>query len=272
MRYERSSRWNYWNWTYLGGLGFSLKWNMGWMHDTLLYMSKDPIYRKYHHDTLTFSLLYAFSENFVLPLSHDEVVYGKRSLLEKMPGGLWQKFANLRLLYGFMYGHPGKKLLFMGGEFGQWREWSHDESLDWHLLEGEPHWKLHQYVKDLNRLYTAEPALYQVDFDWRGFEWIDFRDWEHSIVSFLRRAKDPHNFLVFTCNFTPAPRYRYRIGVPEGGYYREILNSDSARYGGSNIGNAGGVWAEPTPWQGRSYSVSLTLPPLAVVVLKPERG
>lgn len=256
--------------TYLGGLGFSLKWNMGWMHDTLLYMSKDPLYRKYHHDALTFSLLYAFHENFILPLSHDEVVHGKRSLIEKMPGDRWQKLANLRLLYGFMYGHPGKKLLFMGGEFGQGREWSHDESLDWHLLEDEPHRKLQQYVKALNRLYTAEPALYQVDFDGTGFEWIDFHDWERSIVSFLRRAKDPNNFLIFVGNFTPVPRYGYRIGVPKGGYYREVLNSDAAEYGGSNIGNAGGIWAEPTPWQGRPYSVSLTLPPLAVVVLKPE--
>ena len=256
--------------TYLGGLGFSLKWNMGWMHDTLLYMSKDPIHRKYHHDALTFSLLYAFSENFVLPLSHDEVVHGKRSLLEKMPGDRWQKLANLRLLYGFMYGHPGKKLLFMGGEFGQGREWSHDESLDWHLLEDEPHRKLQKYVKTLNRLYTAEPALYQVDFNGTGFEWIDFHDWEGSIIAFLRRAKDPGNFLVFVGNFTPVPRYGYRIGVPEGGYYREVLNSDAAEYGGSNIGNAGGIRAEPTPWQGRPYSVMMTLPPLAMVVLKPE--
>ena len=257
--------------TYLGGLGFSLKWNMGWMHDTLEYMSKDPIYRKHHHNNLTFSLLYAFHENFILPLSHDEVVHGKRSLLDKMPGDLWQKFSNLRLLYGLMYGHPGKKLLFMGSEFGQWREWSHDESLDWHLLQFEPHRTLQQYLQDLNRLYRTEPAFYEIDFHWSGFEWIAFQDWERSIVAFLRRGKNPDNFLICVCNFTPVLRSSYRIGVPEPGFYREILNSDSSSYGGRDAGNAGGRWAEPIPWQGRSYSLSLTLPPLGFLVLKPER-
>jgi 1,4-alpha-glucan branching enzyme len=257
--------------TYLGGLGFSLKWNMGWMHDTLEYMSKDPIYRKHHHNNLTFSLLYAFHENFILPLSHDEVVHGKRSLLDKMPGDLWRKFSNLRLLLGLMYGHPGKKLLFMGNEFGQWREWNNDESLDWHLLQFEPHRALRQFLKDLNHLYLTEPAFYEIDFHWSGFEWIAFQDWERSIISFLRRGKDPDNFLIFVCNFTPVLRSSYRIGVPGPGFYREILNSDSSLYGGSNAGNVGGRWAEPIPWQGRLYSISLTLPPLGFLVLKPGR-
>lgn len=257
--------------TYLGGLGFSLKWNMGWMNDTLEYFSKEPVHRKYHHSNLTFSLLYAFSENFILPLSHDEVVHGKRSLLDKMPGDMWQKFANLRALYAFMYGHPGKKLLFMGGEFGQWKEWNFDESLEWHLLEYEPHKGLQRFVKDLNRLYLREPSLYEVDFDYRGFEWIDFHDVEGSIISFLRRAKDPGDFTVFACNFTPVPRVGYRIGVPEPGFYREILNSDSAFYWGSNMGNAGGVQAEAIPFQMRPYSLKITLPPLSVVVFKRER-
>ena len=258
--------------TYLGGLGFSLKWNMGWMHDTLEYISKDPIYRKHHHTNLTFSLLYAFHENFILPLSHDEVVHGKRSLLDKMPGDLWQKFANLRLLYGFMYGHPGKKMLFMGSESGQWREWNHDESLDWHLLQFEHHRNLRRYLQDLNRLYLNESALYEIDFHWSGFEWIAFQDWERSVVSFLRRGKNQDNFLIFVCNFTPVSPSNYRIGVPEPGFYREILNSDSLLYGGSNAGNAGGRWAEPVPWQGRPYSIALTLPPLGVLVLKPGRA
>jgi 1,4-alpha-glucan branching enzyme len=257
--------------TYLGGLGFTLKWNMGWMNDMLSYMSKDPIFRKYHHSNLTFSLMYAFSENFVLPLSHDEVVHGKRSLLDKMPGDMWQKFANLRLLYGYMIGHPGKKLLFMGGEFGQWREWNHDRGLDWELLDHEPNRKLRKFVKDLNHLYLREPALYQVDFHWHGFEWIDFHDWESSVVSFLRRAKDPDDFLIFVCNFTPVPRFDYRVGVPGPGIYLEVLNSDSAEYWGSNLGNLGGVTAEPILCAGRPYSVRMTLPPLAVVVLKPVR-
>lgn len=256
--------------TYLGGLGFTFKWNMGWMHDMLQYMSKDPIYRKYHHNHLTFSLLYAFHENFILPFSHDEVVHGKRAMLDKMPGDLWQKFANLRLLYAYMYAHPGKKLLFMGGEFGQWREWNCHESLDWHLLAYDSHRQLQRLVQDLNRVYRSEPALYEVDFSWEGFEWIDFHDSEQSIVSFIRKAQDPDDFIVAAFNFTPVPREGYRIGVPRPGYYREIFNSDAAIYGGANVGNAGGVPAEELPWQGRPCSVLLTLPPLGAVYLKPE--
>ncbi len=257
--------------TYIGGLGFSMKWNMGWMNDTLEYFSKDPVHRKYHHNNLTFSLLYAFTENFTLPLSHDEVVHGKGSLLNKMPGDMWQKFANLRALYGFMYGHPGKKLLFMGGEFGQWDEWNFEKSLDWNLLEYEPHRGLQRFVKDLNGFYRSEPSLYEVDFDYRGFEWIDFHDVEGSIISFLRRAKDHNDFTVFVYNFTPVPRLNYRIGVPEPGFYRERLNSDSSLYWGSNMGNSGGVMAEDIPFQLRPYSINITLPPLAVVVFKPQR-
>ncbi len=257
--------------TYLGGLGFSLKWNMGWMHDVLEYFSKDPVYRKHHHSNLTFSLLYAFTENFMLVLSHDEVVHGKSSMLGKMPGDMWQKFANLRLLYGFMYGHPGKKLLFMGGEFGQWDEWDFDHSLDWHLLQYEPHQKLRHYVRDLNRLYRAEPLLYEVDFSYSGFEWIDLHDTEQSVISFIRKGKRADDFLVVVCNFTPVPRYNYRIGVPDAGLYKEILNSDSAEYWGSGIGNAEGILSEDVSWSGRPYSISITLPPLAVVVFKPDR-
>ncbi len=254
--------------TYLGGLGFGMKWNMGWMHDILDYMSHDPVHRKFHHDHLTFGLLYAFHENFVLPLSHDEVVYGKRSLLSKMPGDAWQKFANLRLLYGFMYGHPGKKHIFMGGEFGQWDEWDHRKSLDWHLLQFDPHRRLQAYVRDLNRLYRSEPALYEVDFHHRGFEWIDFRDTDQGVVSFLRRAKDGQDFVVFVCNFTPVPRLDYRVGVPAPGFYRELINSDAEVYGGGNVGNWGEVQAEAIPWHGRDYSVRLAVPPLAVLILK----
>jgi 1,4-alpha-glucan branching enzyme len=256
---------------YVGGLGFTFKWNMGWMHDLLDYMQKDPVHRKHHHDRLTFGLLYAWHENFVLPLSHDEVVHGKGSLHGKMPGDDWQKFAHLRAFYGFMYGHPGKKLLFMGGEFGQTREWSHDRSLDWYLLDAGPyHRGLQRLVADLNRLYRAEPALYQVDHEPAGFAWIDCRDAQQSVVAFLRRARDPSNFLVFVSSFTPVPRHGYRVGVPAPGYYRERLNTDAAVYGGGNVGNEGGVWAEPTPWQGQPWSVSLTIPPLATLVLKPD--
>ncbi|HTR45462.1 MAG TPA: 1,4-alpha-glucan branching protein GlgB [Thermodesulfovibrionales bacterium] len=258
--------------TYVGGLGFSMKWNMGWMNDTLEYFSKDPVHRKFHHGHLTFSLLYAFSENFVLPLSHDEVVHGKRSLLDKMPGDMWQKCANLRVLLGFLYGHPGKKLLFMGGEFGQGREWNFAESLDWHLLDFEPHRGLRRFATDLNRIYRAEPSLYEVDFDYRGFEWIDFHDTENSVVSFLRRGKDPRDFTVVVCNFTPVPRPGYRIGVPVPGFYREILNSDSTFYWGSDMGNGGGVLAEEVPFQLRPWSIPLTLPPLSVLFFKPESG
>ncbi len=256
--------------TYLGGLGFTMKWNMGWMHDILEYFTKDPIFRKYHHGNLTFSLLYAFTENFVLPLSHDEVVHGKRSLLDKMPGDLWQKFANLRALLGYMFGHPGKKLLFMGGEFGQWWEWDCNSSLQWHLLNEEGHRKLQQYVKDLNRIYKSEPALYEVDFHHEGFEWIDFSDTEQSIISFMRKARNDDNFLVFVCNFTPVPREDYLIGVPQKCFYREILNSDSAIYGGTNMGNLGGVMASENPVHERPYSISITLPPLSVLIFKPE--
>jgi len=254
--------------TYLGGLGFSLKWNMGWMNDTLVYMEKDPVYRKYQHGGLTFSMIYAFHENFLLPLSHDEVVHGKKSLLDKMPGDHWQRFANLRLLYGYMYGHPGKKLLFMGDEFGQWREWSHDESLDWHLLQWRDHQGIKSLVGDLNTTYRSIPALHEVDFEWQGFEWLELHDWENSVLAFMRRARDPNDSVVVVCNFTPVPREDYRIGVPSGGYYREILNTDSDIYGGSNLGNAGGVWARHEPHAGRPYHISLKLPPLAVLFLK----
>jgi 1,4-alpha-glucan branching enzyme len=254
--------------TYLGGLGFSLKWNMGWMNDTLRYMSKDPVYRKYEHGSLTFSMIYAFSENFVLPLSHDEVVHGKRALLDKMPGDLWQKVANLRLLYGYMYGHPGKKLLFMGDELAQWREWNHDESIDWHLLQWHDHQGVLRLVCDLNRLYRAEPSLHEVDFDWHGYEWLELHDWENSVLAFLRRAKNQDDSMVVVCNFTPVIRDYYRIGVPSGGYYREVMNTDAEYYGGSNVGNQGGAWAVPEPYAGRSFQLSLRLPPLAAIYLK----
>lgn len=256
--------------TYLGGLGFGFKWNMGWMHDILEYMSKDPVFRKFHHNNLTFSLLYAFSENFIIPLSHDEVVHGKKSLLDKMPGDIWQRFANLRLLLGFMYGHPGKKLLFMGGEFGQWIEWDYSRSLDWHLLEYDSHRKLQQFVKNLNHIYFSEPSLYEVDFHYSGFEWIDFRDAEGSTISFMRRGKNPNDILIFAFNFTPVPRLKYKIGVPFSAFYREILNSDSELYRGSNMGNAGGVAAEDIPCHQWPYTLTLTLPPLSVLVFKPE--
>jgi 1,4-alpha-glucan branching enzyme len=257
--------------TYVGGLGFSLKWNMGWMNDTLRYMRHDPIHRKYHHDELTFSLIYAFHENFVLPLSHDEVVHGKGSLLGQMPGDLWQKFANLRLLYAYMWCHPGKKLLFMGGEFGQWNEWNFDESLQWHLLEWESHRGLSRAVADLNDLVRREPALHQLDFDGHGFEWIDCHNWQDSVLAFVRKARDPDDFLIVCCNFTPVPRHGYRLGVPRGGDYDEVFNSDSAWYGGSNLGNSGALVARPEPHHGRDHAVTLTLPPLATVVLKPRR-
>lgn len=254
--------------TYLGGLGFSMKWNMGWMNDILHYFSQDPIFRKYHQNSLTFALLYAFTENFILVLSHDEVVHGKRSLLDKMPGDIWQKFANLRLLYAYMYAQPGKKLVFMGGEFGQWWEWNSVTSLDWHLLQGESHSKLQRFVKDLNVLYRSEPSLYEQDFTHVGFEWIDFGDYERSVVAFMRRGKDGKDFLIFVFNFTPEPRHGYRIGVPAWGYYQEIMNSDSEIYGGSNVGNSGGQQTEAVSWHGRPYSLTLELPPLAGLVFK----
>ncbi len=257
--------------TYLGGLGFCLKWNMGWMNDTLEYFLKEPVHRKYHQNNLTFSLLYAFTENFILVLSHDEVVHGKRSMLSKMPGDMWQKFANLRLLYGFMYSHPGKKLLFMGGEFGQWNEWYHEKSIDWHLLRLTPHRSLQKFVMVLNHIYQSEPALYEVDFNYQGFEWIDLCDTENSIISFIRKAKDPKNFLVIVCNFTPVPRTGYRIGVPENCFYKEILNSDSQIYWGSNMGNTGGINADKISCHGKPYSINITLPPLSVLIFKPVR-
>jgi 1,4-alpha-glucan branching enzyme len=256
--------------TYLGGLGFSLKWNMGWMNDTLRYFKHDPIHRQYHHDELTFSLIYAFHENFVLPLSHDEVVHGKGSLLDQMPGDLWQKFANLRLLFGYMWGHPGKKLLIMGSEFGQWEEWRHETSLQWHLLQWETHAGLQRFMADVNRIYRREPALHQVDFDPAGFEWIDCHNYQDSALSFLRRAKDPRDFILVSCNFTPVVRQGYRLGVPDLCWYEEILNSDSMYYGGTNVGNGAGVMAEQIPWNGRPYSIRLTLPPLGVSMFKPR--
>ena len=257
--------------TYLGGLGFDFKWNMGWMHDMLQYFSADPVHRKYKHDLLTFAMLYAFNENFILSLSHDEVVHGKRSLLDKMPGDGWQKFANLRALYGYMFAQPGKKHLFMGGEFGQWGEWNHAQSLDWNLLEHGLHQSLKDYIKNIHKIYKEESALWEIDHDSSGFEWIDFHDWENSVVSFIRRAKNPQNHLVCVFNFTPVPRQGYRIGVPSDLFYQEILNSDSAYYGGSNLGNGGGVRAEPVEYSVYPYSILLTLPPLSVLYLKPVR-
>ena len=256
--------------TYTGGLGFTFKWNMGWMHDMLQYFSHDPIHRMYHQNQLTFGLLYAFNENFMLPLSHDEVVHGKGSLINKMPGDEWQQFANLRALYGLMYGHPGKKMLFMGGEFGQRQEWNHDTSLDWHLLQYGYHYGVQQLVRDLNWLYQSEPALHAIDHDWQGFQWMDFHDAANSIIAFLRKARNPHDQILCVCNFTPVPRYDYRIGVPREGFYRELLNTDAAVYGGSNLGNGGGLYAHPHPSHGFPCSLQLLLPPLSVVFLKPR--
>jgi 1,4-alpha-glucan branching enzyme len=256
--------------TYLGGLGFGYKWNMGWMNDTLRYISKDPVHRKYHHGDLTFALLYAFDENFILPVSHDEVVHGKGSLLGKMPGDRWQKFANLRAYLAFMYTHPGKKLLFMGTELAQEREWNHDESLDWHLLEDPMHRAVQALVRDLNRLYVSEPALHQLDCEPGGFAWIDCHDHENSVISYLRRASDPEDFVVVVCNLTPVVREGYRIGVPHGGYYSELLNTDSHYYGGSDVGNGGGLTALSVPMHGMPFCLELALPPLATLVLRPE--
>ncbi|HEU4921810.1 MAG TPA: 1,4-alpha-glucan branching protein GlgB [Burkholderiales bacterium] len=256
--------------TYVGGLGFGMKWNMGWMHDTLRYFKRDPVYRKHHHDELTFSLWYAFQENFALPLSHDEVVHGKASLIGRMPGDAWRQFANLRLLFGYMWTHPGKKLLFMGGEFGQRREWTHEDSLEWHVLELDPrHAGVQRWVADLNKVYASEPALHVKDFSPEGFRWVQRGDWEASVLAFLRQAPDSPPVLV-VCNFTPIPRRNYRIGVPQGGRWREILNSDAEYYGGSGAGNHGGAEAQPMPYEEYSQSLTLTLPPLAVLVFKPE--
>lgn len=257
--------------TYVGGLGFGYKWNMGWMHDNLLYMSKDPIHRPYHHQNLTFSLLYAFHENFILPFSHDEVVHGKGSMIAKMPGDDWRKFANLRLLYGFMYTHPGKKLLFMGNEIGQWNEWNHNASLDWHLLQYPLHQGLQRWVRDLNTLLRAETALHEIDFEPAGFSWIDCNDSMQSIVSFYRRGRDPLNLVVSIANFTPVPRHNYRLGVPAMGYWAEVLNSDATLYGGSGQGNLGGMEATPVGMHGEYQSINITLPPLAILVFKLRR-
>ncbi len=250
---------------YLGGLGFSMKWNMGWMHDTLLYFSKDPVHRHYHHDQLTFSILYQFNENFMLPFSHDEVVHGKGSMLDKMPGDEWQRFANLRLLYTYQFTHPGKKLLFMGSEFGHGREWGFDRALDWDLLERPQHQGIHALVRDLNHLYREQSALHQHDFDWTGFAWIDCHDAAQSVLTYLRQSHE--GVLVVALNFTPVPRYDYHIGVPRSGHYREIFNSDSSYYGGSNVGNGGTLTAADEPWMGQPASLKLTLPPLAGVIL-----
>ena len=256
--------------TYLGGLGFGMKWNMGWMHDTLKYFATDPIYRKYHHSQITFSLWYAFNENFVLPLSHDEVVHGKGSLIGKMAGDDWQRFANLRLLYGYLWTHPGKKLLFMGGEFAQWSEWQHEESLQWHLLEHAPHEGVRRWVRDLNRLYRETPALYQRDFSADGFEWIDCDNADDSVIVYLRRGHQPRDVALVACNLTPMPREHYRVGVPLGGQWLERLNSDAPEYGGSGIGNLGTVLATDVPSHGRPNSLTLRLPPLATLVLTPR--
>ena len=253
---------------YLGGLGFGMKWDMGWMHDTLRYFSHDPVHRKYHHNDLTFRMIYAFNENFVLPLSHDEVVHGKGSLIGKMPGDAWQKFANLRLLLGYMYAQPGKKLLFMGAELGQYREWNHDTSLDWHLLDFPLNSGVQHWVRDLNRAYRATAALHELDFSPDGFEWIDANDNANSVLSFLRKCKTPGHEIVVVCNCTPVPRSNYRMGVPHGGWWRELLNSDAAEYGGSGIGNLGGVEATAIAAHGRGHSIVLTLPPLSAVMLQ----
>jgi 1,4-alpha-glucan branching enzyme len=253
---------------YVGGLGFGMKWDMGWMHDTLVFMSKEPIHRKYHHNQLTFRMLYAFTENFALPLSHDEVVHGKGSLLSKMPGDGWQQFANLRLMFAYMWGQAGKKLLFMGGEFGQGKEWDHEESLEWHLTEYIPHQGVQQWIRDLNRFYRSEPAMHELDCDPAGFEWIDCSDWESSVVSFVRRSKSSPSLVVAVLNFTPVPRHRYQIGVPRGGFWEEALNSDAMSYGGSGQGNFGGIDASSTAVHGRPCSLEITLPPLGAVFFR----
>jgi 1,4-alpha-glucan branching enzyme len=255
--------------TYLGGLGFGMKWDMGWMHDSLRYFSKDPIHRKYHHNDLTFRGLYAFNENFVLPLSHDEVVHGKGSLIGKMPGDVWQKFANLRLLLGYMFTQPGKKLLFMGAELGQFREWNHDTSLDWHLLGFPLHAGLQRWVRDLNALYREQSALHELDFSPDGFAWIDANDNANSVLSYMRRGRSHERPAVIICNCTPNPQENYRVGVPSGGRWRELLNSDSADYGGSGVANSGLI-ASDQPFHGRPHSIALTLPPLGIVILQEE--
>jgi 1,4-alpha-glucan branching enzyme len=256
--------------TWLGGLGFGLKWDMGWMHDTLHYLAHDTVHRKYHHDQLTFRMLYAFTENFVLSLSHDEIVHGKGSLLTRMPGDDWQKFANLRLLLGYMYAQPGKKLLFMGAEIGQGREWNHDASLDWDLLQFPLHQGVYRWLAELGRLYLSEPALHERDLDPAGFQWIDASDTEQSVLSFLRKGKTDDRAVLVVCNFTPVPRHAYHVGVPDAGFWKELLNSDSHDYGGSGQGNFGGLSATPLPIHGRPFSLNMTLPPLGIEVFRPE--
>jgi 1,4-alpha-glucan branching enzyme len=253
---------------HLGGLGFTYKWNMGWMHDLLEYSSTDPVYRRWAHTQLTFSMLYNYTENFILPFSHDEVVHGKGPMLDKMPGDIWQKHATLRTLYGFMLGHPGKKLLFMGSEFAQSREWHHDRSLDWHLLDEPLHAGMKRYVQQLNAFLRSEPALYETDFEPGGFRWIDCNDNENSVVSLIRSARDPHDFVVMVFNFTPVPRHEYRVGVPAPGFYAELMNSDASIFGGHDVGNGGGVSSDPVGAHGFPHSIRLTLPPLGCLLLK----
>ena len=255
---------------YLGGLGFGFKWNMGWMHDTLDYFQRDPVYRSFHHHQLTFALMYAFSENFILPLSHDEVVHGKGSLVDKMPGDRWQKLANLRALYAFMWAHPGKKLLFMGGELAQWQEWNSEASLDWHLLEDRDHQGVQTLVRDLNRIYRETPALWEIDFEPAGFRWLEPNDAAANVLAFARVGHDPERQLVCVCNLSPVPRYGYRVGMPLRGDWREVVNTDSTFYGGSGVGNLGAVEAEATPWHDQPFSAELTLPPLGAVWLLPD--
>jgi 1,4-alpha-glucan branching enzyme len=253
---------------YLGGLGFGMKWDMGWMHDTLAYFAHDPIHRGFHQGMLTFRMIYGFSENFVLPLSHDEVVHGKGSIVGKMPGDEWQRFANLRLLYGYMFAQPGKKLLFMGDEFGQVREWGHDMSLEWHVLQFPVHSGVQKWVEQLNRAFRNEPALHELDSDPAGFEWVDCNDTKSSVISMLRKGKKPEDTILTVCNFTPVPRDNYRIGVPYDGFWRELLNSDATEYAGSGVGNLGGKQADEEPTHGRPYSLAVTLPPLGAVFFK----
>jgi 1,4-alpha-glucan branching enzyme len=257
---------------FLGGLGFGMKWNMGWMHDMLAYMRNDPVHRSYHHNQLTFSIWYAFSENFMLSISHDEVVHGKGSLMYKMPGDWWQRRANLRLMLGFMWTHPGKKLLFMGSEFGQGLEWNHNTALEWHLLENPDFRSIQRWVKDLNWTLRQYPPLYERDFTQDGFQWIDCTDWQKSVVAFLRKGSKEGEYILAVANFTPVPRGHYRVGVPQGGFWSEILNSDSELYGGSGMGNAGGMEAESVPCHGHGWSLPVTLPPLAIVVFHNKRN
>ena len=256
---------------YIGGMGFNYKWNMGWMNDILKYMEFDAIYRKWNHNLITFSLMYAFSENYVLPLSHDEVVHGKKSLVEKMPGDYWQKFANLRAFYGYWMAHPGKKLLFMGSEFAQFIEWKYYDSLDWHLLEYPLHKKMHDFVKNLNAFYVEQKSLWEIDCDWKGFEWIDCHDYSKSVISFIRKTKKMQDFVIVVCNFTPEVHYGYRIGVPQSGKYLEVLNSDATEFGGSGVSNIQELNTEPISWHNQENSLVLTLPPLSTIYLKITR-